>query len=449
MYIQRRYGYGIVWIKGKNMKSARTLRRTFFISLAAALLLAGPVFAGGLYITEFGDPSQGASGAGAGALGQDASTAFHNPAGIMMLEANENHWMVSAIYVDPSMKFSKESGTTVPPLAPGEGNGGDAGVSAVGGGFWWARPINDKFGFGFALYSLSAAAMDYKSGNTNANDFVGRYWSTEVDLLTVNLMPSVAWRINDQWSVGFAVPIQVGQLDLTVAVPTVGPPHFPATDGVAQISNGDDVSATVSLSVLWEATDRLRFGAAYMGENELSFSSDLAVNGPMGNPLPLPINSADVTIPFVQTVRVWGSSDLGDRLTVLASVAWEDWSSFDNLLISTDAGTGALVRDWKDTWKFGLGLRWRTAGAWTHYTGIAYDSSPTSASKRTADMPMDEQWRFSIGTNYAFNNGVKLGGVITYADYGEARIDNGGDWGTVVGKYSTNRIWFLGANIGW
>jgi long-subunit fatty acid transport protein len=77
------------------------------------------------------------------------------------------------------------------------------------------------------------------------------------------------------------------------------------------------------------------------------------------------------------------------------------------------------------------------------------NSSPTSASKRTADMPIDEQWRFSLGTNYELNNGVKLGGVLTYADYGEARISNGGDWGTVNGKYSTNRILFFGVNIGW
>ena len=38
-------------------------------------------------------------------------------------------------------------------------------------------------------------------------------------------MPSVAWRISDQWSVAFAVPIQFGQLDLDVAVPTL---NFPA-----------------------------------------------------------------------------------------------------------------------------------------------------------------------------------------------------------------------------
>ena len=283
------------------------------------------------------------------------------------------------------------------------------------------------------------------------NNFTGRYWSTEVDLLTINLTPSAAWRINDKWSVGFAIPVQFGTLDLHVAVPLLPPPaNVPAADGVATISNGKDISATLALSVLWEVSDRIRLGAAYQGENKLNFNSDLSATGPAGNAVPLPVNSADVSIPFVQTVRLWGSSDIGDRLTLLASLAWEDWSSFDNLLIATDAGTGALKRDWKDTWKGALGLRWSTSGAWTHYTGIAYDSSPTSASNRTADMPMDEQWRLSVGTNYAFPQRVKLGAVLTYADYGDAEINNGApNWGQAVGKYSTNSILFLGVNIGW
>jgi long-chain fatty acid transport protein len=423
-----------------------------FGAIGLLLVMAtAPVLAGALYIAEFGDPSMGASGAGAGALAQDASTAFHNPAGIMSLEPGENHWLVSALYVDPSIKFSKESGSTVAPLAPGAGNGGEAGVSAVGGGFWWARPLNEKFGLGVSLNSVAAAAIDYQSGNANGNDFVGRYWATQVDLLTITLMPSAAWRINDQWSVGFGVPIQLGRLDLDVSVPAPGSllPPLPGTDGVAKISSGEDVTAAIQLSLLWEATQRLRFGLTYMSENELNFDGDLSVTGPGGNPLPLPINSADVTIPFVQTLRLHGASDLGDRLTLMATVAWEDWSSFENLLVSTDVGTGALVRDWKDTWKFAVGLRWRTDGPWTHYTGIAYDTSPTSASKRTADMPMDEQLRLSVGTNYTLKGGTTLGGAITYADYGDARIDNGGNWGQVVGKYSTNSVVFVSLNVGW
>ena len=229
----------------------QTLRLTLALLLVALLFQAGPTFAGGLYIAEFGDPIQGASGAGAGALGQDASTAFHNPAGIMMLEPKKNHWMISALYIDPSIKFRNEAGTTVPTGPTGTGDGGDAAISAVGGGFWWARPINEKIGLGLSFNSISGAAMDYKndSDNPNTNNFTGRYWAKEVDLLTINLMPSVAWRINEQWSVAFSVPVQFGQLDLDVAAQTLPNNNLPATDGTASVSNGDDISATVALSV--------------------------------------------------------------------------------------------------------------------------------------------------------------------------------------------------------
>ena len=62
---------------------------------------------------------------------------------------------------------------------------------------------------------------------------------------------------------------------------------------------------------------------------------------------------------------------------------------------------------------------------------------------------MDEQLRLSLGTNYLLSNGVSVGGVLTYADYGDARINNTASWGTVVGSYTTNRILFVGLNVGW
>jgi long-chain fatty acid transport protein len=432
------------------MKKHKNLDIKLVVTSVLTIAFASSAWSGGLYISEFGDPSQGASGAGAGVLAQDASTAAHNPAGIMLLEPGKNHWMITGMYVDPSNKFTKEQGTTVQPDGnrPG-GNGGDAGVSVAGGGFFWARPINEKIGFGFALNSVAAAGLDYKSDNTNssANNFVGRYWATEVDLLTVNLTPSVAFRINEQWSLSLAAPIQIGSLDMNVAIP-IPPGTLPATDGNATISNGSDTSVTGAVSLLWEATDRTRLGAAYQGENKLNFSSDLAATGPAGGALPVPA-AADVTIPFVQTARLWGSTDVSDQVTLLATLAWENWGAFDNLLVQTGGVSAALPRNWKDTWKFALGLRWHPAGAWTHYAGIAYDTSPVDETDRTADMPMDEQLRLSLGTNYLMQNGVSIGGVLTYADYGDARINNGGSWGTVVGSYTTNRILFVGLNVGW
>jgi long-chain fatty acid transport protein len=134
---------------------------------------------------------------------------------------------------------------------------------------------------------------------------------------------------------------------------------------------------------------------------------------------------------------------------LLATVVWEDWSALDEILISTSDRSAQLSYDWEDTWKFALGLRIRGNGPWKYYTGVAYDTSPTSADKRTADMPIDRQVRLSFGASYTLGSGKTLNGSLTYADYGDARIDNSHGGGTVVGEYSTNRIIFAGFSVNW
>jgi long-chain fatty acid transport protein len=397
-----------------------------------------PALAGGLYITEFGQPSMGTSGAGATILAEDASTGVANPAGIFLLES-DSEWMVNTMVVAPSAKFRAEAGTTIP------GNdGGDAGVSAVGGSLFHARKLSDQWALGAGINSVSAAALDYDDG------FVGRHWVDEIELLTITATVNLAYRINEAFSVAVGIPMMFGKLDMDVAIPPLVGPATPDRDGLARISDGNDFSATISLAAMWQVNERLRLGLTYLGENELTFDGDLEITLPgLGGGTTIGDIGVDVEIPFAQAVIFSAAQDLGDRLTMLASVHWEDWSTIDNLLISTTAGGGALPRDWDETWKFALGLRWRTGGAWTYYTGVAYDTDPTSADKRTADMPIDRQIRLSAGATYKFSERTTIGGALTYADYGDARIDNSNGGGTVVGEYSTNSIIFLGFNVNW
>ncbi len=414
------------------------MKKSIFNLMPLFILLAmfsTSSFAGGLYLSEFGHPLQGASNAGGGAIAQDASTAFTNPAGIMSLEQSE--WMVTGIGIYSKIEFEQQAGTTVV-----GNNGGDAGGFAPGASLFYANPFNEKFGFGFALNAISGAVMEYDDG------FVGRYWAEEVELLVVSAMPSLAWRINNQWSVSVGVPVAFGMLNMDVAIPPLTDPDLP--DGQARIKDGKDYVFNLAGGVLWELNDWFRLGLTYTGELDFEFDSDLEITLPPDGGTTLPEISADVSIPLVQTLRLSGSSDIGDKLTLLATVAWEDWSSFDSVFIKTDLGpSGTLPRDWDDTWHFALGMRWRTGGPWTFHTGVAYDTDPTDATKRTADMPIDRQIRISGGANYTFAGGSSLGGVLTIADYGDADINNGGSWGQVVGDYKSNRILFMGINYAW
>ena len=62
---------------------------TAFIASAMVTLPFAAAFAGGLYLNEFNSPSMGVAGAGAQAVANDASTAFHNPAGMTRLDGTE------------------------------------------------------------------------------------------------------------------------------------------------------------------------------------------------------------------------------------------------------------------------------------------------------------------------------------------------------------------------
>ncbi|MBW2657634.1 MAG: outer membrane protein transport protein, partial [Deltaproteobacteria bacterium] len=73
--------------KGGDINSVLPLLVIFFTILL--LVIPRVSTAGGLYLNEFGTPSMGVAGAGASAAASDASTSFHNPAGMTRIKGNE------------------------------------------------------------------------------------------------------------------------------------------------------------------------------------------------------------------------------------------------------------------------------------------------------------------------------------------------------------------------
>ncbi|MHC5156497.1 MAG: outer membrane protein transport protein, partial [Planctomycetota bacterium] len=59
--------------------------RNMWLVLAMFVLFCSFTHAGGLYLNEFGTPVMGNAGAGEVAEASDASTSFHNPAGMTLL----------------------------------------------------------------------------------------------------------------------------------------------------------------------------------------------------------------------------------------------------------------------------------------------------------------------------------------------------------------------------
>ncbi len=167
---------------------------------------------------------------------------------------------------------------------------------------------------------------------------------------------------------------------------------------------------------------------------EPEFSGDLKIQTGGG---PSFSTSSDLEFTFPQLARLGVYHELSDRWALLGTIGWEDWSNFDKLLVSTQAGSGSIPTEWKDTYHFSGGVHYRPTHDWRLQAGIAYDTSPVSDGDRTAYLPMDRQIRYALGAQYQWNERVKVGGAFEFIDLGDARID---DPAILTGEYEDNHI---------
>jgi long-chain fatty acid transport protein len=389
-------------------------RRSRLLSALLVFSITHVSLAGGLYLNEFATPSMGTASAGAEAVATDASTAFHNPAGMTRLDGNQFMFGAGAGY--SSVHFDRATDTP-----ESGGSGGDAGGWVPLSSTHYVHGLSENWRFGFSMYTLSGALLDYD------NDWTGRYQCQDVTIMTLSLIPTLAYKLSDELSVAGGFGAVYGNMELDVAIDR--PLNLP--DGKAEI-DGDDWEYAWNLGVLYEMSEQTRLGVGYWSKVDLSFGGDLKIY-PIGAQV-----GTDTDLPLPQFVRGGVYHDLNDKWALLGTVAWENWSELDNVNISTSNVSGALPRNWDDVWHYAFGVHYKAAEKWLYQAGIAYDTSPVSSTYRTADMPVDEQWRYAVGAKYQWSKTFTIGGALEYADLGSGKINGS----TLKGDYDRNNMVF-------
>jgi len=139
--------------------------------------------AAGFALVEQNASGLGNAYAGQAASAQDASTIFFNPAGMTLLP--DAQLVVAGHLIQPSAKFS---GTFSAPV--GGGQGGDAGGLAFVPNLYFALPLTSSVSLGVGINAPFGLKTDYDAG------WVGRFQALKSDLKTINVNPSIAWKLN-------------------------------------------------------------------------------------------------------------------------------------------------------------------------------------------------------------------------------------------------------------
>ncbi|MBW2441107.1 MAG: outer membrane protein transport protein [Deltaproteobacteria bacterium] len=420
----------------------------FFSALAVfvSFLIVLPAGAGGLLLYELGTPDLGTAAAGRAAMAADASTAAGNPAGMTRLDRSQMLAAFQGLYVNA--RFD----TDIASFAGGDG--GNAGGFVPAGSFHYVHSLTPDWKLGLSAGSYFGLGVDY------GDDWAGRYYTTEAELLTLGLNPSVGYRVNNWLAVGGGFNIIYAKLTQKAAINNGAVPgQAGLPDGELKLED-DDVAYGFNLGVLLAPRDDTRFGITYRSEVDLEFKDTAGLKN-IGPVLQGILNlsglagskvNIDMTIP--QLVMISAYHQLTDQWAVMGNLGWQDWSEFgkqDLTLESTTSTTFTKDLEYDDTWHVALGAQYRFGENWLWSVGAAYDTSPTDEDTRTPDLPLDRQIRVGTGIQYDWTEAVTLGVAYEYLDAGDAKIDQEGGplQGSLKGQYDTNAIHFFAANLIW
>jgi len=424
-------------------------------ALAMAVLVvmlpgARPAWAAGIWLYEMATPDQGTAAAGRAALAVDASTAWLNPAGMTRLDQSQLLLGAGALVIQS--EFDVAPGTTQ--------SGGDGNITSalpLGSGYYvqsFARAPDFKLGV--SLTTLPGLAADY--GDT----WAGRYFVEKVALIGVALSGTAAYRILPWLSIGGGLSLGHSHLVQDSALNNVLD-RFP--DGTLEI-RGDAFGVGGLFGVLIEPTPKTRVGVQYT--SPMTFQYDDIIDsvrgaGPalktfrllVGAIADIPVGSqVDLKLTMPQQIMASAYHAFTDQFALMANFGWQNWSAFgrSSVLISGNPNRRlSLDQGYENTYHTAIGAHYWVTPDWLLKAGFAYDSSAVSNTNRTLAFPVDRQFRYALGVQYAVTKNITLGTDLTIIDAGSAPINQTGGplQGTLVGSYSPNLLYAVGFNLIW
>jgi long-chain fatty acid transport protein len=378
-------------------------------------------------------------GTGLAAAADSAQTAGSNPAGItrfsqravnaeVLYFASESEW--ESEFSGAGIQFdSKDSGTTVVPR------------------FAIIQPINDRFSTSFTF--LGTGFSD------DLGDWPGRYFIESYDSVFVSAFPSIAYRIDDQWSVAVSAAITYTRFEQERAVLNIFDPGF--GDGRSK-TEADSVEAGFGVSTLYQSSERTRWGLTYSSEinprrdadNELSGlgpNTELAMRR-------LGVLDADLTIESTSPESIVAGvyHEFADRSAVTADLAWINFSNF-RLSEFYYNGESFIPSDteYNDIYAFSASYTWPVSRRWLLGVGGAVTNQMIDDDERTMTLRLDSLWSLGFAAEWLWTDSRSVKMSLSYLAMDDAPVTTPSlpVLGSLEGEFTSRNTLLVQIGMSW
>jgi long-chain fatty acid transport protein len=372
------------------MKTTRFLSLTTAAAVGTFVTLAAPrdASAAGYALDVLSARGTGMAGA-TGAMIDDSSSIFYNPAGIAQGKVLDAQ--VGVTLIAPSFSYTATNGdkTTLPfAVVPPP-------HLYISGG------ITDDLSIGVGVFTPYGLTIKWPDG------WAGRSLITRSSLATFYINPTVAYKFGPL-RIGAGFQLVRGTVELQQDI-RFGDQIGSADLGAATWGAGGNVGAQLEAIKQY-----LSFGAQYRSAVKLKFDGDghfsnvpIALAGAIHDQ---PVNTS-VVLPDQLTMSV--ATHPVKKLVIDFDAVWIQWSYLRSIDLNfpNDASGSlnkSLPKNWHDTVNFHLGAEGELSDSWMLRGGVLIDPSPSQSNTLTPDIPDSTRVNLAVGGTWKHQSGVHV-----------------------------------------
>lgn len=325
-----------------------------------------------------------------------ADTAYYNPATMVFMDNKQYIEGTLTLAHLPSQEYS------LGPLS-GKSEIENLLIPTV---FYVSKPM-DNMRWGVSLIVPAGLTKRWKTPYQ-------KLFAEEFTLKNIELNPVIAYKVNDNFSIGAGARIVYSKGVVKSDGNNAG---FP----VRRHMEGDTIEFGYNIAIFYKPTTDVHFAMTYRSNIDLTEDGQANLYfGGVGQQY-----NANVTVPLPATFDVAISKTWQKKVTLEFKYQRIFWSSYKVLDFNydrpiqanlVDAFDKPLLRDWKDTNSFRLGATIKMDNKITAMMGIGIDQSPVPLRTIGFELADSDSHVFSLGFRYQQNENLSWGASFLVSD---------------------------------
>ncbi len=326
----------------------------------------------------FRNPDQGAAATAQGeafiAQADDATAVYYNPAGMTQLEGA--HFTLGAYVFAPRFKYQGAAGSDT------------MNTATISPHLYWASDLGrERLRMGLAVNAPYGTKVEWDETGPM------QYLVTESHMTVRNIAPTMAYRVNDQFSLGVGLNVYWGDLEQKFN-------FSPFVPGAQTRFDADGIGVGATLGLLWKPHSQHAFALVYRSPFSIDYDGSVSISSVVS------ATPARAEIDYPQSIAVGYAFRPAPRLKLEVNVDWTDWDRLNtvtlrtvNPVVSADPRS-TIPFNWESSFFYEFGVQYDLTDQWVLRAGYIFSENSVPTSTFSPLVPDSDRHILSVGAGF-------------------------------------------------